>query len=193
MKKAIQLLSFSLFVSFTFPCFQMCSDATLLKRKHQETPTLASASSPKTAPIKPAPLGEEKTPEEQAAKVTFSTYELALKSFELDTVADLKERESYPLLCFTGVLLCTVLLCYYAVRERFLGVFRISLVTISLLITAVGLWVYDNTLEEFQQLKWGFYVVLVTLLVLAIFSNLAWREKKKEERSKKKDELREVR
>ncbi|MFY7758412.1 MAG: hypothetical protein ACOVP9_08435 [Flavobacterium stagni] len=182
MKKAIQILSFSLFISFTFPCFQMCSDASLLKRKHQETGHLEPETPTKTEQIKPTHLWKEKGNaaqigwDEPRAEWTFTTYELALKSFQIDTVADLKERGIYPFLCITGVVLFTVLLCYQAVRQHFVSVFRISLINISLLVTAVGLWVYDKTLEELQQLKWGFYMVFITLVVLAVLSYLKKRK-----------------
>lgn len=184
MKKAIQILSFSLFISFTFPCFQMCSDASLLKRKNQKTHQLEPTTPSKTEQIKPTHLWNEKKNATQVgwdaarAEWTFTTYELALKSFQIDTVADLKEQGIYPFLCFTGVVSFTVLLCYHAVRQRFVSVFRISLINIALLVTAVGLWVYDKTLEELQQLKWGFYIVWITLVVLAFLSSYERRNKK---------------
>lgn len=156
----------------------MCSDASLLKRRHQETHQLEPTTPSKTEQINPIHLWKEKGNAVQVgwdaarAEWTFTTYELALKSFQIDTVADLKERGTYPFLCFTGVVLFTVLLCYHAFRQRFASVFRISLFNIALLVTAVGLWVYDKTLEELQQLKWGFYIVWITLVVLAVLSYL---------------------
>lgn len=106
MKKAIQILSFSLFISFTFPCFQMCSDASLMKRKHQETHQLEPTTPSKTEQIKPTHLWNEKENATQVgwdaarAEWTFTTYELALKSFQIDTLADLKERGTYPFLLY---------------------------------------------------------------------------------------------
>jgi hypothetical protein len=102
---------------------------------------------------------------------TYNFYELAIVAFiEFESKAFL-EVDFYIFILVDIILILALLLSYFSLKRDFLKTKKLALLSLSvLLIYTVGL-IYNSVIVAVGQIRYGYYLVVVNLILIAYFSN----------------------
>lgn len=174
MKNLIRLFALLTFVICIFPFFQTCSDSQLLKK--QPEGIVDSTLSPEVLKQKNDSLKiafeENRKPEIEKARkdATLNAYQIGFSGFNEFELSDFKDVTFYFSLCFVFIILLSVGILYFAFKEIYSYVFRISILNLILLFSSIAILIVGDGIDEFNQIKYGYYILALNILSLILTS-----------------------
>jgi len=175
MKKIIRLFAITIFIVFTFPFFQMCSDKSILKQQFPDETIVDSSLSRELLKQKNDSLKivnkqyRDTKFENVRNQWTVNAYQLGFSGYADLKFSDLDDSTLYISLCFTIVILLSIVILYLTFKENYLYVLRISVLNVILLIVSVVIFIFRG-LDDLRQIKYGYYFLLLNILILVILS-----------------------
>jgi len=199
MKKNIPLKSLiciSLLI-FVLPFLQTCSDKTLksLPRHQKEitefTPdsvnfkivynketksndtlqnVIAASNSEKEYIIKKEKAEKENRLENVIKENTFNAYELGYKIYPEFDFGYLIDKTFYIFLNFTIIILLTITMLIISFRQKFKQILIISSINLFLLLIATISLYLIEVIEDFNQIKYGYYLFVLNSILIIIES-----------------------
>lgn len=176
MKKLIKFFSISIFIVCSLPCFQMCSDNSILKRQYEDEVIIDSTLSNeiirfKNDSLKKLTLEKRNLELERVREQwTANAYELGFSGFREFEIEDFKDWTFYPMLCFTVFILLSIAVVYFALKEHTLKVYKFSLLNLILLICSMLIFIAKESFDIISQIRYGYYILICNIIVLIILS-----------------------
>lgn len=165
----IRFLSCLSFILFLCPFLQTCSNQDIMEMPRYRS----SFSSEKFINKTDLKVNEKvlKSFEKTKKKFTYNGYELSIIPFiEFDKKAFL-ELDFYIFLILDIIIVLSIFNLYFSFKKNFLKIKTISISGIVLLfIYIIGL-VYISVIEDFNQIKYGYYLYLLNLIIVVYLSN----------------------
>lgn len=190
----VRILSGLSFLIFICPFFQMCSDDSMIKSKRHEVPTTEETTvventsedidvekiSPKNNRPITIQTPETETEKEQSLAenrkhYTYNGYKMATYIFASESLKnmetnDLLDGTFHACLLFTLSLLASLAIFILSLKKRFNSVYKLALLNLLFAIVPMVIFYFNGTLEEISQIKFGYYLFIINIVALIIFS-----------------------
>lgn len=105
-------------------------------------------------------------------------YDLSVWALRETKVRDIIEEGNYIFLIFTIVILLCFTQIFYSYKEKHKVVLIISICNLCLSLVPLLLLYLGNFLEDIEQIKYGYYLFLINLLLIIYLSNEENRNQK---------------
>ena len=201
-KSILKILSGLSFLIFICPFFQMCTDDYMGKefKKKEATvepeiitiiDTVVTKEGVKITQLTDTIYWEttiaQKNPDEQRIhrekvyadnkkEYIFNGYKLAIYNFvNTDKIEfdDLKDGNFYAFGCFSFMLLLSVFILVSSFKKKYNTIFILSFCNLLLCLLAMILFYFTKVLEEFNQIKFGHYLLMFNSIALMFISKKA--------------------
>lgn len=110
--------------------------------------------------------------------LTFNFYKMGYFPFIDFNLKALKEYEFYMYLFFDLIILFSLIILYFSFKNVFLKIKKLAIFSVILLHVYLVLLTYKSVIEDFNQIKYGYYLFLINLILIIYLSNQLIREKK---------------
>ena len=91
----------------------------------------------------------------------------------------LKDKDFFSIISYTFIIVLSILMIVFSWRRKFLRVRKLAVANIILLVISTILFVKSGVIDEFADIKYGFYVFLMYSIFLIYISNKENLEPKK--------------
>ena len=91
----------------------------------------------------------------------------------------LKDKDFFSIISYTFIIVLSILMIVFSWRRKFLRVRNLAVANIILLVISTILFVKSGVIDEFADIKYGFYVFLMYSIFLIYISNKENLEPKK--------------
>jgi hypothetical protein len=182
MNKPITLKSLSIltFVIFLLPFMRTCSSETLKSSIKQEVQMeLEEELADTITEIQANPVVFEKNLAAKKKEYTSNFYQVAFFPISKIDSKDLLDLTFWAFAGFTLILLSSTLTVFYSFKNQFRKVFKLSFLTLFQLIISTILLIIQGLIEEFSQIKIGYYLVVLNTLAILYFSKKNQVEKER--------------
>jgi hypothetical protein len=156
----------------------MCSDNSILKKQFPEKVMVDSTLTPevlklKNDSLKKATQNQRNLELKKVRKEwTVNSYVLGFAGYREFKIENFKDWTFYPSLCFTITILLSIFTCYNSIRENFTRVFITSILNLTLVLTAMLIFMSKVGIEVFENIRYGYYIVLCNFLILIVLSKI---------------------
>lgn len=158
--KQIRVLALFSFIIFCCPFFQHCSDKTIIEnRLIKGNPAYQVASGPETAEDRKNIIYEFLSARDN---MTLNGYEIGLTSLS-DSSADQ---------LFIIPIFLNILIFVFALKSKAKSLFYTSLLNIIFCLAWLSLMYFEHILEDINQVKFGFYLFVLNLIVICYLARL---------------------
>lgn len=174
-RNIIRFLSFLSFVIFFCPFFQMCSDKSIKESRFGEK-LVISPSTPKKEMDSIKNAFENKKIISGRKKFTFSIYKLVHTTFLKDEfrvnkfIKGLNHIDFYGSLSYLFILINSVILLFYSFSNKLKTAINLSFLNIIfLLLSILFFYLKEGLLEDFNQIKIGYYLFFTNSILIVYF------------------------
>ena len=197
MIKKLTILSLFLLV---LPFFQTCSDKSLMENSYLKNSTLSELVQPTEFETKSGEILEESknlkefhyTFQElkekkqktikgflaQKSEMTNNGYELGFLFIKQIEIEDLKNTFDFTLLPFFLSIIIAVLLVIFSFLKKWRNIIIFSSVNLLLLITHLFIVYKSKSLEDIEQIKFGYYLFTLNLILIIVETYKAQKKEK---------------
>ena len=109
---------------------------------------------------------------------TYNFYKMGYFPFMDFNLKDLKDYEFYIYLIIDFVILLSFIILYYSFKKHFLKIKILTIFSLVLLHVYLVLLIYKLVIDDVAQIKYGYYLFLINLILIIYFSNQLIRERK---------------
>ena len=109
---------------------------------------------------------------------TYNAYIFAIIPFKDFKIQALLEIDFYFLLIMDFIMIISLLIIYFSFRNKFYKLKISTLICVLLLSIYLLYFICDSIIEEITQIKYGYYLFLINLILIIYFSNQLIKEQK---------------
>jgi hypothetical protein len=109
---------------------------------------------------------------------TYNFYKMAYCPFELFDIRELLNYEFYIYLTFSFVIIFSLMILNYSFKNDYFKIKKLTIFTHFFLHLYLVLLIYKSVITDVAQLKYGYYLFLINLILIIYFSNQLIRERK---------------
>lgn len=178
MKKVIKFFSITIFIICFLPMFQTCADSTILEYQLHDGVIVNSEVNKEVLKQKNDSLKRKNKHQKDlrlaALKKEYSVnaYEFGFLYYKEFGIQHFSDWTFYPCLCFTIVIITSLIVLLKALKEKAKKVFKLSLLNLAILILSMLIFIFKVGDEIIEQIRYGYYILILNILILIILSKI---------------------
>lgn len=108
--------------------------------------------------------------DQEKGEFTLNAYQLSFASMSEFKLASLIDLEFYALLCYSIIVVSSLYMVFLAFKEQHKQVATLAMVNLVALLISTLLFCINGTIEDIDQLKYGFFVYFINAMLILLLS-----------------------